>query len=71
MNPAGPFIWLVRGYQLLLSPMKGPTCRYIPSCSQYMIDAIHSRGVVIGILKGIWRILRCQPFCRGGYDPVD
>ncbi len=65
------FIWLVRAYQILISPLKGPTCRFTPSCSEYMVQAISKRGVLRGIPKGIWRILRCNPFGSGGFDPVD
>lgn len=60
----------VRTYQVLLSPLKLPTCRFYPSCSAYVIDALRSHGAVKGSVLGAWRILRCNPFCRGGYDPV-
>ena len=62
---------VVRFYQLCISPFLPRTCRFQPTCSQYMIDAIRKRGPVIGVLKGIWRIMRCNPFFRGGYDPVE
>ncbi|MFH0944365.1 MAG: membrane protein insertion efficiency factor YidD [Planctomycetota bacterium] len=71
MSLKAPFIWLVRGYQILISPLKGPTCRFTPSCSEYMIQAIDSHGVVRGVSKGIWRILRCNPLGGGGFDPVN
>ena len=61
---------LIRFYQLVLSPLKSPSCRFYPSCSRYCAEAIRQRGVVAGIGLGIWRILRCNPFSRGGYDPV-
>jgi putative membrane protein insertion efficiency factor len=61
---------LVRAYQLLLSPLLPRTCRFTPSCSEYMIQAITTYGAVRGVGKGLWRLLRCQPFCKGGYDPV-
>ena len=48
-----------------------PLCRFQPTCSQYMIEAIEKKGVVVGILKGLWRIARCNPFSKGGYDPVE
>jgi len=64
-------ISFVRFYQMTLSPIIGHQCRFVPSCSQYFIEAVHKRGVVVGTLKGIWRILRCNPFSKGGYDPVD
>ncbi|ADW18769.1 protein of unknown function DUF37 [Desulfobulbus propionicus DSM 2032] len=68
--PAMCLIALFRGYQLLLSPLFPPVCRFIPSCSQYAIEAVRKHGVFRGTLMAIWRILRCHPFSRGGYDPV-
>ena len=67
--PAHAIIALVRLYQLTLSPFIGRQCRFQPTCSHYMIGAIEKYGVVRGVFKGLWRILRCNPFCRGGYDP--
>lgn len=67
--PARTVIGLVRAYQWTLSPIFGRQCRFEPTCSHYMIGAVEKYGVVRGVLKGIWRILRCNPFCRGGYDP--
>jgi putative membrane protein insertion efficiency factor len=67
--PARSLILLVRLYQLTLSPIFGRQCRFQPTCSHYMIGAIEKHGAVRGCLKGIWRILRCNPFCQGGYDP--
>ena len=63
-------VLFVRLYQCALSPFIGPCCRYIPSCSEYMILAVQKRGALRGVLLGLWRILRCNPFCKGGYDPV-
>lgn len=60
----------VRVYQRLLSPFLPPMCRFRPSCSQYFIDAVRIRGALVGTLMGLWRILRCNPLSRGGYDPV-
>lgn len=58
-------------YRRVLSPMKRtPTCRYLPTCSEYAIDAVKQRGIFVGIGLAVWRVLRCQPFARGGYDPV-
>ena len=62
-------IFFVRLYQLGVSPLIGPSCRFQPTCSAYMIEAIRKYGAVRGGLKGAWRILRCNPFNRGGYDP--
>jgi putative membrane protein insertion efficiency factor len=67
--PSWTLIALVRLYQLTLSPLVGRQCRFTPTCSNYMIQAVLKYGAVIGFCKGIWRILRCNPFCRGGHDP--
>lgn len=61
---------LIRAYQKCLSPLLGGNCRFSPTCSQYAIDAIRMHGVFVGVAYALWRILRCQPFCRGGHDPV-
>lgn len=61
----------VVAYRRVLSPMKRtPTCRYLPTCSEYAIEAVSSRGIVVGSGLAIWRLLRCNPLLRGGYDPV-
>ncbi|MEX2803535.1 membrane protein insertion efficiency factor YidD [Streptococcus sp. H31] len=62
-------ISLVRLYQTYLSPLFPPSCRYQPTCSNYMIEAIEKHGLK-GVLMGLARILRCHPFVRGGKDPV-
>ena len=62
-------IGLVRVYQWSLSPFIGGQCRFQPTCSHYMIDAIRKYGSIPGAWKGIRRILRCHPFHPGGYDP--
>lgn len=63
-------ISLIKFYKLNISPTKPPRCKYTPTCSQYAIDAIEKYGVIKGLLLGGWRILRCNPFSKGGYDPV-
>ena len=63
-------IFLIRVYQNSISPLLGKNCRFIPSCSQYTIEAIQEYGEVKGILMGAKRIIRCNPFSKGGYDPV-
>jgi conserved hypothetical protein YidD len=57
-------------YQRRISPMTGPSCRYYPTCSNYMIDAINKHGAFLGFTMGIARILRCHPFVAGGVDKV-
>ncbi|THB70936.1 MAG: membrane protein insertion efficiency factor YidD [Desulfobulbaceae bacterium] len=68
--PARFFIQLIKGYQYLISPLLPPTCRFSPTCSSYSIEAVKRYGILRGGLKSIWRILRCHPFARGGYDPL-
>lgn len=63
-------IFLVRFYQKHLSPLKIPCCRFTPTCSQYAIEAISTHGALKGSALAVWRIIRCNPFCKGGYDPV-
>ena len=60
----------VRLYQLTFSPLLGGRCRFSPSCSRYFIQAVQVHGPVRGTLMGLWRILRCNPLSKGGYDPV-
>ncbi len=61
----------IRFYRRFLSPLKPvPCCRFTPTCSQYALEALEEWGVVCGTALALWRILRCNPFCRGGYDPV-
>ncbi len=62
---------LIRFYQKFLSPLKWRThCIYTPTCSEYAVQAISKYGIIKGILLSVWRILRCNPFSKGGYDPV-
>ena len=63
-------IRLVRFYQTGISPLKPPCCKYIPTCSQYAVEALERFGALKGTALAVWRILRCNPFSRGGYDPV-
>jgi uncharacterized protein len=61
---------LVRGYQLLLSPWVGATCRFTPTCSAYSIEALQRHGAAAGTYLTVARIARCHPWCDGGHDPV-
>jgi len=61
---------LIRAYQLTLSPLLGRCCRFQPTCSHYGLEAVRRHGLVRGGLLTVWRVLRCNPFCRGGFDPV-
>jgi putative membrane protein insertion efficiency factor len=60
----------LRFYKRWLSPALPPACRYVPSCSDYAAEAIEHHGAVRGSAWAIWRLLRCHPFAKGGYDPV-
>jgi putative membrane protein insertion efficiency factor len=60
----------LRFYRRWLSPLKPPMCRFSPTCSQYAIEAIELHGILRGSGLALWRILRCHPLCKGGYDPV-
>ncbi|MFC1750770.1 membrane protein insertion efficiency factor YidD [Pseudomonadota bacterium] len=76
--PRKPFLLLIRLYQKTISPDHGifkklfpyGYCKYNPSCSEYCYQAIEKKGLIIGIPKCVWRILRCNPFSKGGQDPV-
>jgi hypothetical protein len=61
---------ILRGYKGAISPMSLPACRYVPSCSEYAIEAVERYGALRGGLMGLWRLMRCRPFAHGGYDPV-
>ena len=63
-------IWLVGLYRKFISPLKPPCCRFTPTCSAYAIEAFRKRGFFVGFILTVWRLLRCNPFCKGGYDPV-
>lgn len=63
-------ILLIKFYRIYISPLKPPTCRFVPTCSEYALLAIEKYGVYRGSVKAIKRILRCHPFHPGGYDPI-
>ena len=63
-------IFFVNLYRKFISPLKPPCCRFTPTCSQYAIEALAEWGVIRGLGLAIWRVLRCNPFAKGGYDPV-
>ncbi|MCK5451603.1 MAG: membrane protein insertion efficiency factor YidD [Candidatus Omnitrophica bacterium] len=60
----------IKGYKKFISPLFKRNCRFYPSCSEYAIEAIEIDGLAKGSLKAVWRILKCNPFSRGGFDPV-
>ena len=67
-------IWMLRGYQKKISPIfqaQGVHCKFYPSCSEYTVQAIQKYGCIKGVWLGIKRILRCHPFAKGGYDPLN
>lgn len=64
------FLLMIRLYQTCISPLKPPTCRYVPTCSQYAIEAIRKHGPFKGLWLAIKRLLRCHPWGGSGYDPV-
>ena len=63
-------VMLIKGYKKIISPLFLPSCRFYPTCSEYGIQAITKYGAIKGGLKAAWRILRCNPLNKGGYDPV-
>lgn len=65
-----PFVFLVRMYQIVLSPLLPSSCRFEPTCSHYMIEALQVHGVFKGVYLGVKRILSCHPWGKSGYDPV-
>ncbi len=68
--PAVILIGLLRGYQAVISPMYGPTCKYYPSCSAYALTAVRRHGALKGTGLALWRLLRCNPWSLGGVDDV-
>lgn len=67
--PSWILIGGVRLYQIFLSPIFGWQCRFTPTCSKYFIGAVQKHGAILGTLRGVWRICRCNPFNPGGHDP--
>ena len=65
-----PFEWAICFYRKRLSPLFPPCCRFTPTCSAYALEAYRKHGLWRGSWLTLWRVLRCNPFCRGGYDPV-
>lgn len=68
--PRAGLVLLVRIYQVTLGPVLGGRCRFLPTCSEYAVEALRKHGAVRGSLMAAWRLLRCHPFSKGGYDPV-
>ena len=68
--PARIAVLVIRVYQRLVSPVFGPRCKYHPSCSEYAVQAVQGYGILRGATLAGWRLLRCNPFSHGGYDPV-
>jgi putative membrane protein insertion efficiency factor len=60
----------IRGYQLVISPLLGPRCKYYPSCSSYGLEAVRHHGAMVGVVLAAWRVLRCNPWSHGGVDDV-
>lgn len=63
-------IFLIRFYQTAISPYRPPCCKYIPTCSNYALEALNRFGAFKGTALAVWRFLRCNPLSKGGYDPV-
>lgn len=63
-------IAMLRQYKRWISPLLAPSCRYVPTCSEYAMEALDRYGVLRGGMMSVWRLLRCHPFVKGGYDPV-
>jgi len=63
-------IWLIGLYRKYVSPIKPPCCRFTPTCSAYALEAFKKRGFFVGFILTVGRIFRCNPFFKGGYDPV-
>ena len=70
MMMARILVWIVKAYQLVLSPFFVQQCRFYPTCSQYSVEAIQKHGALLGSYYTIRRLLRCHPWCEGGHDPI-
>ena len=67
---SGVVIFFIRIYQKLIAPLLPDCCRFEPTCSHYAVEALQVHGFWKGSILTVWRLMRCQPFCKGGYDPV-
>jgi len=63
-------MWMIRAYQVVLSPFFGQQCRFYPTCSQYALEAINRHGAIVGVYYVIRRVMRCHPWHVGGHDPI-
>jgi hypothetical protein len=63
-------MWMIRAYQVILSPLFGQQCRFYPTCSQYALEAINRYGAIVGSYYTIRRLMRCHPWHAGGHDPI-
>ena len=63
-------MWMIRAYQVVLSPFFGQQCRFYPTCSQYALEAINRHGVIVGSYYATRRLMRCHPWHSGGHDPI-
>ena len=63
-------IYFIKAYKIIISPLLPDRCRFYPTCSEYAVEAIDKYGILKGSIKSMYRILRCNPFNKGGYDPV-
>ncbi len=68
--PVSLAVGLIKMYRRYISPLKPPTCRFYPTCSQYAVESLEKYGIIVGTCKSIIRVLKCNPFHPGGYDPV-
>ncbi len=70
MTPRPVLVSVLRAYQRFVSPLLPPACRVVPTCSEYAAEAVELHGILRGSVLAVARLLRCHPFCRGGFDPV-